>query len=259
MATLVRMKRARARIRRVGRRFAATTSPLRALTVLACGFAGFMMATSAIASGGDDLRPSRTTELSGLVAAQADRADELAQRAAELRSEVDGLTQQAAAVEDGSGTDSLQAVAEQAASTPVQGPGLTVTLSDAPANVSPAGVDADLLVVHQQDIQAVVNALWQGGAEAMTIQGQRVSSRTGIKCVGNTVVLHNVPYAPPYVITAIGPAQEMREALDESAYLDVYREYVSAYRLGYAVESVGTVTMPPYEGTSDIRHARVSR
>ena len=52
--------------------------------------------------------------------------------------------------------------------------------------------------MHQQDIQAVVNALWAGGAEAMTIQGQRVISTTGIKCVGNTVVLHGVPYSPPY-------------------------------------------------------------
>ena len=50
----------------------------------------------------------------------------------------------------------------------------------------------------------MVNALWSGGAEAMTIQGQRVISTTGIKCVGNTVLLHGVPYSPPYVITAVG-------------------------------------------------------
>ena len=50
----------------------------------------------------------------------------------------------------------------------------------------------------------MVNALWSGGAEAMTLQKQRVISTTGIKCVGNTVVLHGVPYAPPYEITAIG-------------------------------------------------------
>ena len=89
------------------------------------------------------------------------------------------------------------------------GPAVTVTLSDAPkAEVDRAVKDgkttADQLVVHQQDIQAVVNALWSGGAEAMTLQKQRVVSTTGIKCVGNTVVLHGVPYAPPYVITAVG-------------------------------------------------------
>lgn len=227
--------------------------------MLACVLAGYMMATSAIASQGDDLRPSRTTELSGLVAAEADRADELAQRAAELRSEVDELTRQSATLEGGLGGEALQTVAEQAASTAVTGPALTVTLTDAPANVNPAGVDEDLLVVHQQDIQAVVNALWEGGAEAMTIQGQRVSSRTGIKCVGNTVVLHNVPYSPPYVITAIGNTASMRTALDNSDYLDVYREYVTAYRLGYTVEGRGEVTMPAYDGPTEVRYAEVQR
>ncbi len=58
--------------------------------------------------------------------------------------------------------------------------------------------------MHQQDIQAYVNALWAGGAEAITLQGQRLISTTGIKCVGNTVVLDGVPYSPPYVIEAIG-------------------------------------------------------
>src|SRR4029434_10732928 len=93
--------------------------------------------------------------------------------------------------------------------TAVAGPAVTVTLSDAPASVVADGIDPDLLVVHQQDIQAVVNALWSGGAEAMTIQGQRVVSTTGIKCVGNVVILHGVPYSPPYRISAIGPTGQM--------------------------------------------------
>ncbi|MFV0452648.1 MAG: DUF881 domain-containing protein [Propioniciclava sp.] len=250
------MKRGRARMRRAARRFSATASPLRVLTVLACVVAGFMMAVSALASRGDDLRPGRTTELSALVATEADRADELARRAAELRAEVDVLTRRTADLDSAPPGEDLQHLAELADSSPVRGPALTVTLTDAPANVSPAGVDEDLLVVHQQDIQAVVNALWAGGAEAMTIQGQRVSSRTGIKCVGNTVVLHNVPYAPPYVITAVGDRQRMRRALDDSDYLDLYREYVRAYRLGYAVEAAGEVTLPGYEGPAEVRYAR---
>ena len=69
--------------------------------------------------------------------------------------------------------------------------------------------------MHQQDIQAVVNALWAGGAEAMTIQGQRVVSTTGIKCVGNVVILHGVPYSPPYRISAIGPTDDMLTVGDD--------------------------------------------
>ena len=86
--------------------------------------------------------------------------------------------------------------------------------TDAPEDViNSSSQDIELLIVHQQDIQAVVNALWAGGAEAMTVQGQRVVSTTGIRCVGNTVVLHDVPYAPPYVISAIGPTDQMLAAI----------------------------------------------
>ncbi|MDO5533385.1 MAG: DUF881 domain-containing protein, partial [Propionibacteriaceae bacterium] len=135
----------------------------------------------------------------------------------------------------------------------------TVVLTDAPASVQPAGVDADLLVVHQQDIQAVANALWAGGAEAMTIQGQRVSARTGIKCVGNTVVLHGVPYAPPYRITAIGDQARLERALRDSEYLTLYRQYVDAYRLGYEVSRQASVRMPAYTGPAEFTHAEVIR
>jgi uncharacterized protein YlxW (UPF0749 family) len=88
-----------------------------------------------------------------------------------------------------------------------------VILDDAPASVAANGIEPDLLVVHQQDIQAVVNALWSGGAEAMTIQEQRVISTTAVKCVGNTVVLHGIPYAPPYRIRAIGDPLRLHAAL----------------------------------------------
>lgn len=79
----------------------------------------------------------------------------------------------------------------------------------------------------------MVNALWSGGAEAMTIQGQRAISTTGMKCVGNTVVLHGIPYAPPYVISALGDQRRLREALHASEPIRIYQQYVEAYGLGY--------------------------
>jgi uncharacterized protein YlxW (UPF0749 family) len=143
----------------------------------------------------------------------------------------------------------------------VHGPALTVVLKDAPKDeinraVDSGEVTADQLVVHQQDIQAVVNALWSGGAEAMTLQHQRVISTTGIKCVGNTVVLHGVPYAPPYEITAIGDLNALRTALDSSDYIAGYKTYVVAHHLGYAVSTSDDVTMPAYAGSSDLRYAK---
>ena len=143
----------------------------------------------------------------------------------------------------------------------VHGPAVTVVLSDAPKDeidsaVENGEVTADQLVVHQQDIQAVVNALWAGGAEAMTLQKQRVISTTGIKCVGNTVVLHGVPYAPPYEITAIGDLDALQDSLDSSDYIDGYKTYVDAHNLGYEVSTDDDVTMPAYDGSSDLRYAK---
>ena len=111
----------------------------------------------------------------------------------------------------------------------MHGPGVRVTLTDAPKSVDPEGVDPNLLVVHQQDIQAFVNALWVGGAEAISLQGQRLISTTGIKCVGNTVVLDGVPYSPPYVIEAIGDTDvDERRDLSRSPETTSYRVYVQA-------------------------------
>ena len=151
----------------------------------------------------------------------------------------------------------LRAAAEVAGQRAVRGPAVVVVLDDVRSAVKPAGVSPELLVVHQQDIQAVVNALWAGGAEAMTIQGQRVTSRTGVKCVGNSVVLHGVPYAPPYEIAAIGDAGRLERALAESQPVRVYRQYVDAYGLGYAQRREAERTMPAYRGSLEITAKRV--
>jgi uncharacterized protein YlxW (UPF0749 family) len=142
----------------------------------------------------------------------------------------------------------------------VSGPGVTVVLDDAPeSEIDKARDDGDVsldeLVVHQQDIQAVVNALWAGGAEAMTIQGQRVISTTGIKCVGNTVMLHGVPYSPPYRIAAIGDPVRLRGSLDESDYIDAYLSVVESHDLGYQVASSTRLEFPAYEGSTTLKYA----
>ena len=132
---------------------------------------------SALNARGTDLRPARNTDLVSLLQAQSRRNAELTERATALRAEVDGLS---AGQSDQSDLGPRLAERQSVAGlTAVSGPAVTVTLDDAPETVTGTGIDPDLLVVHQQDIQAVVNALWSGGAEAMTIQDQRVMSTTG--------------------------------------------------------------------------------
>jgi uncharacterized protein YlxW (UPF0749 family) len=212
------------------------------------------VAVSALNARGTDLRPGRNTDLVSLVQSQSRRNVELGRELAVLRQDVDRLSE-GRPVETGR-QPRLDEQSNLAGLRPVTGQAVTVTLSDAPESVASDGVDEDLLVVHQQDIQSVVNALWSGGAEAMTIQGQRVISTTGVKCVGNTVVLHGIPYAPPYVVSAMGDQQRLRSALSQSPAVTIYQQYVDAYGLGYAERLEAKAQFPAYQGALDLQHAR---
>ena len=228
----------------------------RSASVIVMALAGLMMTTAAINSRGHDLRPERDTDMATLVRSQASHNAALQKEAAGLRAQVEDLSKanQTPGVTS-SVISSASALAPSVGLEAVSGKALRVTLDDAPLSENPDGVDANMLVVHQQDIQMVVNTLWSGEAEAMTIQGQRVISTTAVKCVGNTVVLHGVAYAPPYVIEAIGDLNAMQKALDTSEAVRIYKEYVSAYQLGWSVERAGQVTMPAYTGAVAVSHA----
>jgi uncharacterized protein YlxW (UPF0749 family) len=162
--------------------------------------AGLMFAMSFRAAQGSDLRadrdlPQLIMEGDAKVAAKAAQLDT-------LRAEVDTLSKTSAPSDErlASLTKRADALAATAATTKVRGAALEVALDDAHRTVDslPDGFTADDIVVHQQDVQAVVNALWASGAEAMMIQDQRVISTSAVRCVGNTLILQGRVYAPPY-------------------------------------------------------------
>jgi len=133
--------------------------------------AGLLFVTSAVSSGGTDLRAGRFTDLDGLANSERQQVETLRTQAAGLTKQVNGLTE---ALSQGSSKPvqrQIDALKEPSGLRPVSGPGVTITLTDAPESVqrSVTSVDVSQLLVHQQDIQAVANALWAGGAEAMTI------------------------------------------------------------------------------------------
>jgi uncharacterized protein YlxW (UPF0749 family) len=139
----------------------------------------------------------------------------------------------------------------------VTGPGLTVSLDDAPrqAEGEPAASDnPDDLVVHQQDVQSVINALWAGGAEAMTLMGERIVSTSAVRCVGNTLLIQGRLVGPPFVVSAIGPSGAMRAALDEEPGVALFRRYVDDYGLRYDVTSRAALHLPAYDGPIELLH-----
>jgi uncharacterized protein YlxW (UPF0749 family) len=221
--------------------------------------AGALFATTSLNAKGLDLRAASITDLPGVVRQERERSDELQAKVAALNQEIDRLSRQ---VDDSSVVrvqGQVDALRQPANVAPVAGPGLTVVLDDAPkSEIEKARdnrEDENELVVHQQDIQAVVNALWAGGAEAMTIQDQRVISTTGVKCVGNTIFLHGVTYSPPYRISAIGDPAALRASLDASDYIAAYLEVVQSRGLGYEVVPSVRLELPAYEGSTTLKYA----
>lgn len=221
--------------------------------------AGFLFVTSANTAGGTNLRSDRADAV-GLLRAEQGRYQARAERAATLQREIDGLTAQAA--QGDSSVAALQRRSEgllvASGMKAMRGPGLTVTLDDAPRTGSlPSGARPDDLVVHQQDVQAVVNALWAGGAEAIQLMDQRVISTSAVRCVGNTLILQGRVYSPPYRVTAIGDVPALQRALDDSPQVGLYQEYVEAVGLGWSVVPHGSVTVPAYTGSLELRYARI--
>lgn len=216
--------------------------------------AGFLFIASALSSNGSDLRPAGE-DVGSLLKERSDRVNDLRLEASGLRTDIDEL---AKSVDDKALKTQLDRADKLRYATglsTVRGPGMRVVLTDAPATVEVPGLDPNYLVVHQQDIQAFVNALWSGGAEAITLQGERLISTTGIKCVGNTVVLDGVPYSPPYTIEAIGDQTALDFALSTSPDVITYGHYATAYGLGLDVAKVDNLVAKPYAGTIALTYA----
>ena len=94
----------------------------------------------------------------------------------------------------------------------VQGPGLVVTLSDS-QSAGGATTNENAFVVHDSDLLNVINELRSAGAEALSLNGERILATSEIRCAGNTVSVNNTRYAAPFVIRAIGDPDAMEHAL----------------------------------------------
>ncbi len=101
----------------------------------------------------------------------------------------------------------------------------------------------------------MVNALWRGGAEGVQVMDQRLISTSAVRCVGNTLLLQGRVYSPPYVVKAVGKTEALRSAVESDPTIRNYLKYVQAYGLGWKVQESGDLTLPGYEGTTELRSA----
>ncbi len=237
------------------------TVALRVLSAGVFALAGLIFWTSFDTAKGVDIRSDDPLpKLSDNVRAKNARNERLEKQVAGLRGDVDKLSRR------GSGLGPaerrrLDALDRAAGTEPLAGPALEVTLDDAPPNavaLVPGVPDPQPndLVVHQQDLQAVVNALWQGGARGIRVMDQRLISTSAVRCVGNTLILQGRVYSPPYRITAVGDQNTLRRALDASPAIQNYLQYVRAYGLGWKVGADSEVTLPGYADPTELHYAQ---
>lgn len=238
----------------------------RLATPAVIALSGVLFAVSAVNSEGNDLRPGSNTDLPSLVQSENDQLEHTRARAAELRSEIDELTSSNPDAAVKQAQRQVEGVKAPAGLTAVRGEGVRVVLSDAPDEAIEAYVDADEdndandLLVHQQDIQAVANAMWRGGADAVTIQGQRIITTTGIKCAGSTVQLQGLSYPAPYTIEAVGDVDRILAEINSDPYLSVFREYADPTNgLGWEMTTEESLVASAYRDVPSLHYAEPIR
>jgi uncharacterized protein YlxW (UPF0749 family) len=222
--------------------------------------AGLLFATSGRTAEGTDLRGGEVVALSGVIQQRNTSIARQQQELADLQAQVQRLTQQAASRDGAVAAAQAQgdAGALSAGLVRLTGPGVEITLDDAPTRsdgVLPAGATPDDLVIHQSDVQAVVNALWASGADGVAVMGKRLVATSAVRCVGNVLLLQGRTYSPPFVVTAIGNGAAVRAQLAASREVAILQQAVDAYGLTFSVRDRPSVTLPPYDGSLSMTYA----
>jgi uncharacterized protein YlxW (UPF0749 family) len=222
--------------------------------------AGLLFATSGRTAQGTDLRAGDVTQLSGLISARETAIARQAAQLSDLQRQVERLTKQAGTRDTAvaAAQSAGDAGALSAALVPLTGPGVVITLDDAPARPNgslPVNARPDDLVIHQSDVQAVVNAVWAAASDGVAVMDQRLIATSAVRCVGNTLLLQGRTYSPPFVITAIGDAAAIRAQLALSPQVGDLQKAVDALGLTFSVRERPAVTVPAYKGLLELQYA----
>lgn len=204
-----------------------------------------------------------SNRFSGLAAAYRDQQEQLKlanqeisklrERTTQYENEMASASQKAKLL-----NEALQEAKFLAGLTEVEGPGIEVVLQDSkkrpPAN-SP--IDIENYIIHDSDLQRVVNELHAAGAEAVAINGQRFIANTAIRCVGPTVQVNGIALSSPYVISAIGNPDTLASALElpQGVLTDIQAIDPNMVK----VVKKNNIHIPAYTGSLVFRYAKPVR
>ncbi|MCX5609151.1 MULTISPECIES: DUF881 domain-containing protein [unclassified Streptomyces] len=215
--------------------------------------AGLVLAAMVVTLGAAEARiaapvlAKERQELIDRVQRADERADGLERDIERLRTDVEDR-QRAALKQPGSGQGELVALLSGA--TEVRGPGIKLVVDDAKGASSGGGGPrestgfSDTGRLRDRDMQKIVNGLWQSGAEAVSINGQRLTALSAIRAAGDAILVDNRPLVPPYEVLAVGDKKRLGTAFQDSAdgqYLHVLQE---SYGIRYTLSAADEVRLP---------------
>jgi uncharacterized protein YlxW (UPF0749 family) len=220
--------------------------------VVAALVIGFLLVAAAYA-----LRPAGTTasrdkeQLIEQIEARQTRGDELAGRISTLSQQIQDAQSTALASQASQLSAELDRLRLLTGAVAVSGPGLVLTVDDAPDARAKAGSgdprDAGGFPqgrVTSFDLQILCNGLWQAGAEAMSVNGQRLTSRSSIRFAGDAILVDYRPLTPPYVITAVGDGRGLQTGFAGSASGAYLKSLGDNYAIPSTIATPNTVDVP---------------
>ena len=135
------------------------------------------------------------------------------------------------------------------------GTGIVIQLEDSKTPVPPDGSQSDYLV-GSRDIRVVVEELWGAGAEAIAVNGERITPTSAVIDVGTSLLVNSAYLAPPYQITALGPPDLYDRLSKSPGFVDFVRARSAGYGIQVSLADPGSVDVPAFVGTVTLRYSR---
>lgn len=172
-------------------------------------------------------------------------ADDRAAQVGALQSDIATLANTALRAAQSTGlANQLQALRPAVGDQAVHGPALVVTLEDAPSPSVATGTPDPKAKVLSRDVSIVTNALWAAGAEAIAINGQRLTARSAIRFAGDAILVNFRPLVPPYAITAIGDPRGLPTAFADGVGAAYLKSLGDSFGLVTDVKAVADAVVP---------------
>lgn len=225
--------------------------------VVVCAVVGFLLTaqlrTVKQSAAADTTSAARLETLQSLYNEAMDKNEGLEQQVAQLQKDLAAYREQA--VSEGGAAEALKNEVEtleiSAGLTDLEGPGVTVVMSDSTAaNVT--GDEADY-IIHDSDLMSVINELRSAGAEAISLNGERMVATSEVRCTGAVVTVNGRRYAAPFVIMAIGDSSTLYNAMTmRNGVVDV----LGQWGISVQVTANDLLFIPKYNGTIEYRYAQ---